>query len=129
MTDIDHVDTLGMFEAAASLPDQVEQAIEYGRGVVGLPDRAGIENVVVLGMGGSGIAGDVIAAVAGPFMPVPVTVATQGGNEVRQLLGNDFDRGIQEQFFDVDAAATEHQHRTQHRRQSGFLLCRHIRIS
>ena len=26
-------------------------------------------------MGGSGIAGDVLAAVAGPFMPVPVTVA------------------------------------------------------
>ena len=28
----------------------------------------------MLGMGGSGIAGDVLAAVAGPFMPVPVTV-------------------------------------------------------
>ena len=28
----------------------------------------------MLGMGGSGVAGDVLAAVAGPFMPVPVTV-------------------------------------------------------
>ena len=74
MTDIDHVDTLGMFEAAASLPDQVEQAIEYGRGVVGRPNHAGIENIVVLGMGGSGIAGDVLLTTAGPFMPVPVVV-------------------------------------------------------
>jgi glucose/mannose-6-phosphate isomerase len=74
VTDIDHVDTLGMFDAAASLPDQVEAAVEYGRGVVGLPDRAGIENVVVLGMGGSGIAGDVLLSTAGPFMPVPVVV-------------------------------------------------------
>jgi glucose/mannose-6-phosphate isomerase len=74
MTDVDHLDTLGMFEAAASLPDQVETAVEYGRGVVGLPDRAGIENVVVLGMGGSGVAGDVLLSTAGPFMPVPVVV-------------------------------------------------------
>jgi glucose/mannose-6-phosphate isomerase len=33
-----------------------------------------VENVVVLGMGGSGIAGDVLVATAAPFMPVPVTV-------------------------------------------------------
>ena len=39
------------------------------------PTHDDIENVVVLGMGGSGIAGDVLAAIAGPFMPVPVTVA------------------------------------------------------
>jgi glucose/mannose-6-phosphate isomerase len=74
MSDIDHLDTLGMFDAAAHLPEQVEAAVEYGRGVVGLPDRAGIENVVVLGMGGSGIAGDVLLSTAGPFMPVPVVV-------------------------------------------------------
>ena len=34
--------------------------------VDGLPEREAIEHVVVLGMGGSGIAGDVLAAVAGP---------------------------------------------------------------
>ena len=33
-----------------------------------------VENVVVLGMGGSGIAGDVLVAAAAPFMPVPITV-------------------------------------------------------
>ena len=68
------VDTLGMFDAAASLPEQVRAAVGAAHGLDGLPDHAYVENVVVLGMGGSGIAGDVMVAVAGPFLPVPVTV-------------------------------------------------------
>ncbi len=39
-----------------------------------LPDHDDVEHVVVLGMGGSGVAGDVAIAVAGPFMAVPVVV-------------------------------------------------------
>lgn len=69
------LDSLGMFDAAAGLPEQVEAAADAARGLRGLPDRAYVENIVVLGMGGSGIAGDVLVAVAGPFLPVPVTVA------------------------------------------------------
>lgn len=69
------VDTLGMFDAAAGLPEQVEAAVTAAKGISGLPDRAYVENIVVLGMGGSGIAGDVLVAVAGPFLPVPVTVS------------------------------------------------------
>ncbi|MGH9187030.1 MAG: bifunctional phosphoglucose/phosphomannose isomerase [Acidimicrobiales bacterium] len=68
------LDTLGMFEATAGLPEQVEQAATAADDLAGLPDRADIENVLVLGMGGSGIAGDLLAAVAGPFMAVPVVV-------------------------------------------------------
>jgi glucose/mannose-6-phosphate isomerase len=68
------LDTLGMFDAAAALPEQVETAVALSDGVTGLPEREEIENVVVLGMGGSGIAGDILTAVAGPFMPVPVVV-------------------------------------------------------
>jgi len=71
----DHLDTLGMFPAAAALPEQVAAAAERARGLAGLPDRHEIEHVVVLGMGGSGIAGDILAATAGPFMPVPVVVS------------------------------------------------------
>ena len=70
----DAVDSLGMFEAAARLPEQVGSAVGAAHGVDGLPDRAYVENVVVLGMGGSGIVGDVMVAVAGPFLPVPVSV-------------------------------------------------------
>lgn len=68
------LDSLGMFEAAAAFPEQVESAVAGGRGLDGLPDHDYVENIVVLGMGGSGIAGDVMIAVAGPFLPVPVTV-------------------------------------------------------
>jgi glucose/mannose-6-phosphate isomerase len=70
----DTLDSQGMHEATACLPEQVAAAIGAGRGLDGLPDRENVEQVVVLGMGGSGIAGDVLVAVAGPFLPVPVTV-------------------------------------------------------
>jgi glucose/mannose-6-phosphate isomerase len=70
----DRLDTQGMWEATASLPEQVEQAVKASADLEGLPRREGIENVVVLGMGGSGIAGDILLAVAGPFMAVPVVV-------------------------------------------------------
>ena len=68
------IDSLGMFEAAAGLPEQVSAAVGAAHDLDGLPDRAYVENVVVLGMGGSGVAGDVMVAVAGPFLSVPVTV-------------------------------------------------------
>jgi glucose/mannose-6-phosphate isomerase len=68
------LDTVGMFDLAAALPEQVAAAATLGAEVEGLPAHDSIEQVVVLGMGGSGVAGDVLAAIAGPFMPVPVTV-------------------------------------------------------
>jgi glucose/mannose-6-phosphate isomerase len=68
------LDTLGMFDAAVGLPEQIERAADAARAVDGLPDHDDVENVVVLGMGGSGIAGDLLTVVAGPFMPVPVVV-------------------------------------------------------
>ncbi len=68
------LDSEGMLEAHAGLPDQVASAAERAADVAGLPAREQIENVVVLGMGGSGVAGDVVLAVAGPYLPVPVTV-------------------------------------------------------
>lgn len=71
----ERLDSLGMFDAAAALPEQVEAAVAAATGVGNLPAREEVENVLVLGMGGSGIAGDLLAAVAGPFMPVPVVVS------------------------------------------------------
>ncbi len=68
------LDTLGMFEVTAGLPEQVAAAVGAAHGLDGLPEREYVENVVVLGMGGSGLAGDVMVAVAGPFVPVPITV-------------------------------------------------------
>jgi glucose/mannose-6-phosphate isomerase len=68
------VDSLDMWGAATGLPEQVEAAVSAARGIEGLPQHDRVENVVVLGMGGSGFAGNVLAAAAAPFMPVPVTV-------------------------------------------------------
>lgn len=67
------VDSLDMWGATVGLPEQVAAAVAAARGLT-LPRRERVENVVVLGMGGSGIAGDVLMATAAPFMPVPVTV-------------------------------------------------------
>jgi glucose/mannose-6-phosphate isomerase len=63
-----------MFEATAGLPEQVAAAVHEGRDLEGMPDRERVENVVAIGMGGSGIACDILVATAAPFMPVPVTV-------------------------------------------------------
>ena len=68
------LDSIGMFDLAAALPEQVAAAAAQGAELEHLPDHDAIEHVLVLGMGGSGIAGDVVQAVAAPFMPVPVTV-------------------------------------------------------
>lgn len=71
----DVIDTLDMFGAIAGLPEQVEHAAATAQQLSGpLPHHDDIEQVVVLGMGGSGIAGDVVREIAGPFMPVPVVV-------------------------------------------------------
>jgi glucose/mannose-6-phosphate isomerase len=63
-----------MWDAAAAFPEQVEDAASQAQSLIGLPSHDEIENVVVLGMGGSGIAGDLMTALAGPFMPVPIVV-------------------------------------------------------
>ena len=74
MSDRGRLDTQDMWAATSSLPEQVGQAVSAAADLDGLPRREGIENVVVLGMGGSGIAGDILLAAAGPFMAVPVVV-------------------------------------------------------
>jgi glucose/mannose-6-phosphate isomerase len=68
------LDSEGMFEATAGLPEQIEAAAAGARGVEGLPDGRSVEHVVVLGMGGSGFAGNVLEAAAAPLLPVPVAV-------------------------------------------------------
>lgn len=74
MSAVERIDSLGMFEAAAAFPEQIETAIATAHAVEGLADGEQIDNVLVLGMGGSGVSGDLLAQIAGPFMPVPVVV-------------------------------------------------------
>ena len=69
-------DPAGMLRAIASSAAQVrESALLAGEaGVARLAEDGRPRAVVVVGMGGSAIAGDVLAAVAGPALPVPVVV-------------------------------------------------------
>jgi len=72
----ERLDTLGMFAATAALADQLAAAAAaLVGGVAGLPARDEITAVVVQGMGGSGVAGDVLHAVAAPASPVPIVVS------------------------------------------------------
>ncbi|MDE0117095.1 MAG: SIS domain-containing protein [bacterium] len=67
-------DTLGMWPAVNRMPEQMLGALERCEGLVGLPRRSEITNVLVLGMGPGGFAGDLLAVTAGPFMPLPIVV-------------------------------------------------------
>ena len=67
-------DSLGFRELVLGLPEQMNAA-RRGLTVTGpLPDHDNIANVLVLGTGAAGWVGDLLAAVAGPFMPVPLVV-------------------------------------------------------
>lgn len=73
-------DSLGFLDAVAGLPEQLavahESAGEATRSAA-LPDADSVRNIVVLGMGGSGIVGDVLAAVTSGALPVPINVLKQ----------------------------------------------------
>jgi glucose/mannose-6-phosphate isomerase len=70
------VDSLGFGAALAGLPEQLAAAHEVAGKVSAsaLPDAARFDRIVMLGMGGSGIAGNVVQAVGTATLPVPVTV-------------------------------------------------------
>ncbi len=71
------LDTLGFLDAVAGLPEQLDEAHRSAVDAVpasALPDPDTIRNVVVMGMGGSGISGDVVVAAYTHQLPVPVTV-------------------------------------------------------
>jgi glucose/mannose-6-phosphate isomerase len=72
-------DSLNFLAAVAELPEQLAAAHEAAAMVPadGLPKLDPIRNIVVLGMGGSGIAGDVVAAAFNDQLPVPVNVLKQ----------------------------------------------------
>ena len=68
-------DSLGMAAAVDSLAEQLEAALASAAAAVGPTRSRPITNVITLGMGGSGVAGDIVSALASPEMPVPITVA------------------------------------------------------
>lgn len=67
-------DSLGMFEATVRSPQQIDSVVRSALGAARIPGAEAIENVLVLGMGGSGLVGDLLSVIAGSFMPLPVVV-------------------------------------------------------
>lgn len=65
---LDSQDVLG---ATERLAEQCREAWAIGRAARDLPDAAGVDSVVVIGMGGSGISGDVVQALVEPRLGIP----------------------------------------------------------
>ncbi len=65
---------MGFREATLGLPEQIAAALRSLTVTGSLPSHDDIANVLVLGTGAAGWVGDLLAAVAGPFMPVPLVV-------------------------------------------------------
>jgi glucose/mannose-6-phosphate isomerase len=71
-------DSLNFLEAVCGLPEQLAAAHEAaGRIHVDQFPRMDVRNIVVMGLGGSGISGDVVAAAFNDELPVPLTVLKQ----------------------------------------------------
>lgn len=69
------IDSLGMGKALLDLPRQIERSFDESKKISGLPDAAKVDQVVILGMGGSGIAGDIVKAIATPLARIPIIVS------------------------------------------------------
>jgi glucose/mannose-6-phosphate isomerase len=67
-------DTNGMWRATFDLPDQLAAGAATAAAVDGLPRADGLRSVLALGMGGSGIGNDALAAIAAPDLSIPVVV-------------------------------------------------------
>jgi glucose/mannose-6-phosphate isomerase len=68
------LDSLDVLTAVEGFATQIERGWALGSSVAGLPDATGLDSVVVLGMGGSAAAGDVVRAVTEVRAPVPFVV-------------------------------------------------------
>ena len=68
------LDTTGMFEALKGLPVQCDQACWDLARYVELPEIEAISSIVVTGLGGSGIGGDLLRVYTAGKLAVPVIV-------------------------------------------------------
>ena len=67
-------DADGMWAVTAGLAAQVADGAAVAGSVEGLPSAAGLTSIIALGMGGSGIGNDVVAAIAAPTCALPIMV-------------------------------------------------------
>jgi glucose/mannose-6-phosphate isomerase len=70
LREIEETDSKGFLKSIEALPRQIEHAWNIGKEAGSLPDPEGISSIVVLGVGGSGISGNLLKAVLGPAFPL-----------------------------------------------------------
>jgi glucose/mannose-6-phosphate isomerase len=70
------VDSLNVGEALCAMPEQLATAHEQAGKIerARLPTAADFDHIATMGMGGSGIAGDILQAIGTATLPVPLTV-------------------------------------------------------
>jgi len=71
---LQEADPSGMLRTVLSLPAQCADGYRAGRTAVHLPSSDSVSAIVVCGMGGSGVAGDVLAALYHDRLGVPIVV-------------------------------------------------------
>ena len=67
-------DPSGMLDIVTGLGAQCHEGYALGLGARPLPEADGITSIAFCGMGGSAIAGDVVAALAAPRLRFPIAV-------------------------------------------------------
>ena len=66
------VDRSDFLSSVESLPLQLVEAVRLAEAAEGLPDARGVRSIAVLGMGGSGISGELCRSILAPLAQVPV---------------------------------------------------------
>jgi len=80
-------DPTDFLSAVEGLPAQLGEAVGLADAAEDLPDVTGLGSIAVLGMGGSGISGELCRAVLAPLAPVPV--ATLRDYDIPAWVGKD----------------------------------------
>ncbi len=71
---IKRYDTLNMRKLLVEFPDQIADAVRLGKKATVPYNRSGIDNIVVTGLGGSAIGGDLLRSYVAEELPVPFNV-------------------------------------------------------
>ncbi|MBA2274838.1 MAG: bifunctional phosphoglucose/phosphomannose isomerase [Actinobacteria bacterium] len=76
---MEQLDSLSILDDVEAFPQQCRKAWRIAETAEALPSGAGVDSVLVIGMGGSGISGDLVQAVLEPHFPVPWRVVKAYG--------------------------------------------------
>jgi glucose/mannose-6-phosphate isomerase len=76
-----------MLAAVLGFPEDCERGYEIGRGAEQLPSGESLTALVVCGMGGSGVVGDVVHALYRPRLGIPIVVVK--GSQLPEFCGKD----------------------------------------